>query len=489
MIPFNELQDRLATAWQANHPDSMTEHVVVALPSFSLGESTLAHYASRIPALEHRYLNAVFLLDAIPKSEFVFLSTTAPEPEILDYYFSLLREDRRDSARRRFRNFTVPDASPRPLAEKLLHHPGIIADLRQHFAGRPVFIEPWNVTAHEVAAAEQLHAPINGTSPDLWPLGFKSAGRKIFVKAGVPMPYGHEDISTPAEATSAILDIRAKRPACKGVVIKHDNSGAGDGNIVMRFADKAESPQQVRAQVDALPAWYLADLLAGGIVEELVSGRSFSSPSAQLDVTPLGEVRILATHEQILGGADGQVYMGCKFPAHPDYAADLARHSVKIGEQLAGHGVVGRFSVDFVTAREIAGEWQVYALEINLRKGGTTHPFGALRNLVPGSYDAAAGKWVAADGTNRAYCSTDNMVDDAWQVLSPSAVIRQFREAGLQFDAQTGTGVVLHMLSCLAIDGRFGLTAIGTTPVEADVMFARANDIVNAAPELRGKGR
>jgi hypothetical protein len=39
--------------------------------------------------------------------------------------------------------------------------------------------------------------------------------------------------------------------------------------------------------------------------------------------------------------------------------------------------------------------------------------------------------------------------------------------AGLQFDHQSGTGVALHMLSCLAIDGRFGLTAIGRSPAHA----------------------
>jgi hypothetical protein len=36
--------------------------------------------------------------------------------------------------------------------------------------------------------------------------------------------------------------------------------------------------------------------------------------------------------------------------------------------------------------------------------------------------------------------------------------------AGLRFDPSRRTGVVLHMLSGLAIDGRFGLTAIAETP-------------------------
>ena len=53
--------------------------------------------------------------------------------------------------------------------------------------------------------------------------------------------------------------------------------------------------------------------------------------------------------------------------------------------------------------------------------------------------------------------------------------------AGLQFDPATGTGVVLHMLSCLAIDGRLGLTAIGTSPDHAATLYEAAGRAIAAA--------
>jgi PGM1 C-terminal domain len=90
---------------------------------------------------------------------------------------------------------------------------------------------------------------------------------------------------------------------------------------------------------------------------------------------------------------------------------------------------------------------------------------------VPGRYDTRRGGWVAADGTSRSYCATDNLVDPSWQGLPPAVVIESVAQAGLQFDQRTGTGVVLHMLSCLAIDGRFGLTAIGHTPQHARDLY------------------
>ncbi len=258
-------------------------------------------------------------------------------------------------------------------------------------------------------------------------------------------------------------------------MIKHDDSGAGDGNVVVpvRGSDGVPlSNEAIRDAIAALPAWYLADLSLGGVVEELIAGEEFSSPSVQVDMRPDDSVVVLATHDQILGGPSGQVYMGCRFPANPAYAPELAQHGAAIGAELSSLGATGRCSADFATARDPAGNWSVYALEINLRKGGTTHPYAALRNLVPGHYDPATGRWVTArDRSARAYRSTDNVVDPSWTGRPPASVIAAIAGAGLQFDPEQGTGVVLHMLSCLAVDGRFGATAIGTSREHADELY------------------
>ena len=105
------------------------------------------------------------------------------------------------------------------------------------------------------------------------------------------------------------------------------------------------------------------------------------------------------------------MYTGCRFPADPAYAAVLARHAQAVGERLAHEGARGRLGVDFVAVRR-RRQWDVLAIEVNLRRGGTTHPFTVLRSLVPGRYDVEAGAWVAtADGTARFYSATDNILD------------------------------------------------------------------------------
>ncbi len=475
---FPEIQSQLQTGLAANRPDSSIPHVVVALPSFSVGESLLSHYADRLPALEHRYLLSLFMLPRIESCEIVFVCCEAPSQEVLDYYMSLVPSDRRESMKGRFRLLEVPDGSARSVAAKLLDRPDLIADLRTSLRGQPAFIEPWNVTEYEVELANRLGIPINGTSPDLWPLGFKSSGRRLFAEAGVPIPQGREGVRSTDEVVEATAEIRQRCPNATGVVIKTDDSGAGDGNQIILFSESSSSVD-VRRIVEALPSWYLTDLASGGVVEELVAGAAFASPSVQLDIHPDGQPVVLATHEQVLDGATGQVYVGCRFPASPAYAARIGQYGRAVGEVLARRGAIGRFGVDFAAAQRATGDWEVFALEINLRKGGTTHPYSALRNLVPGHYDVDSGNWMTVDNSLRCYESTDNLVDPRWRGRPPNDVIRTVADAGLQFSPKTRTGVVLHMLSCLAIDGRLGMTAIGVSPGHAAELYAATAELLS----------
>ncbi|MBA2382710.1 MAG: hypothetical protein H0V73_11425 [Chloroflexi bacterium] len=62
MSDYEQLEHSLGSALAANSAGSDVEHVVIALPSYSVSESLLSHDGDRIPALEHRYLNALFML-------------------------------------------------------------------------------------------------------------------------------------------------------------------------------------------------------------------------------------------------------------------------------------------------------------------------------------------------------------------------------------------------------------------------------------------
>jgi hypothetical protein len=480
---FAALQQRLAPAWEANRIGSDVHHVMVVLPSYSIAETLLEHYGERIAPLEHRYLVACLSLPRYRNCEMVFVTCQDPGPDVLDHYFGLLPAEERDQARRRFRLLVVDDPTPRAVARKLLERSDLLEELRSSIGDRLAYIEPWNVGRDEVQLALALDLPLYGTAPELWPLGYKSAGRRLLAEAGVPVPDGVEDVCSVDQAVAAAESIRRRRPGATAVVIKHDDSGSGDGNQVIDLpgpdTEPATARATIRSRIQALPRWYLETLAAGAVVEERIDGEAFASPSVQINIEPSGEVVVFSAHEQVLGGEAGHTYSGCRFPADPAYAGELGRHGVAIGEVLRDRGVLGRLGIDFVATRGPGG-WSLFGLEINLRKGGTTHPFAVLRHLVRGNHDPATGALRKPGGPAKYYCASDNLVDPAWTGLAPGAVIKAVDTAGLTFDRARGSGVVLHMLSCLAVDGRFGLTAIGDSPEQAADLYEATGAVVGA---------
>ena len=93
----------------------------------------------------------------------------------------------------------------------------------------------------------------------------------------------------------------------------------------------------------------------GGIVEERIVGEELLSPSVQLRARPDGSVELLSTHDQLLGGASGQSYLGCLFPADPAYSRLISEPAQRIGDRLAAAGALGRFAIDFVVVKDETG--------------------------------------------------------------------------------------------------------------------------------------
>jgi hypothetical protein len=230
---------------------------------------------------------------------------------------------------------------------------------------------------------------------------------------------------------------------------------------------------------------YLAQLAQdGGIVEERVTGGEIRSPSVQLRVTPLGEVELLSTHDQLLGGPSGQSYLGCRFPADFGYAQAISREAERIGERLAQEGVLGRFAVDFVVVRDGSGAWTPYAIEVNLRKGGTTHPFLTLQFLTDGRYDPVTALFTAPSGREKHLVATDHLESDLLRGLTVDDLFDIAVRNRLHFDQARQTGIVFHMMSALTELGRVGLTAVADSREQADAAYRRAERVLleEAAP-------
>ncbi len=490
---FAELQKRLRALWPSVSLRSIgdVERTVVVVHSISMDVPD--QLIPVFPAYEERFLCLVLSLLRSPRSRVVYVTSQPILPRLVDYYFGLVPELDTPRARSRFSVVSLVDGRNEPLTRKLLARPGAIERIRG-LIGQPelAILLPFATSPDEVELAVRLGIPLYGADPALEWLGTKSGSRRVFDEEGVAHARGF-DVGGERDVLRALRELRSSNPALATAVLKLDRGVSGLGNALVdvdaalssgSLGDALELEDTELEAGDYLPA--LAD--QGGIVEERIEGEDFRSPSAQLRISPSGQVEILSTHDQILGGPHAQTYFGCRFPADPEYAALIAADALIVGRRLAREGVIGRAGVDFVAVRGEGG-WESYALEINLRCGGTTHPFMALSTLTDGSYDPLAGEFRSRLGDLKHYVATDHLDSPSYASLTPDDLLDLVAERHLGWDAERETGIALHMVSALAVAGRIGLTAIGDTPPEARALYHELKQALDSVAQRAAETR
>jgi hypothetical protein len=486
---FKHLQAKLPAQFRTVFPDRAAPRTVVVVPSLSIDQDVIAKIAGA-HHYEERMLGMLMLL-RLPRTRLIYL-TSQPIPEaIIDYYLHLLQGVPAQHARDRLTLLSCFDGSPRPLTAKLLERPRLMARLRDAI-GDPAaaHIAAYVVSGLERSLAVQLGIPIYGCDPALQKFGSKSGGRKIMREAGVPIPDGIEDLADETGIAAGLAALKSRDPGLRRAVVKLNDGFSGEGNALFRF-DGAPTGSALDAWIAArLPqlafeargmTWdaYLAKAREmGAIVEAFVEGEEKRSPSVQFRIDPFGEIEFVSTHDQVLGGPGGQVYLGCRFPADEAYRLAIQTEGAKVARLLAGRGVLGRFGVDFVSVRQ-GDAWRNYGIEINLRKGGTTHPFLMLQFLTGGRYDSATGLFRTPSGQPRFYYASDNLESPRYRGLTPADLVDIAVLNGLHYDGTTQEGVVFHLIGALSEFGKLGVVCVGSSPDRALALYRRTVDILD----------
>lgn len=479
---FERLKPRLQHMWQTLLFRDEEAYTSVVVPSLTLEQSELRKIAG-VSFYEERLL---FLLIRLrnPRARMVYVTSQPVHPMILDYYFQFLQGIPASHARSRLTLLCAYDASPRSLTEKILERPRLIERIRDGIQDPSrAYLTVFNSTVRERQLAVLLGIPMNGVDPMLNDLGTKSGSRKVFREAGVELPAGYEDLKTRKEVEKALVELKRERPSMKRAVVKLNDSFSGEGNAIFRYPE-AGGPKSVSEGIEKLefsvatetvPTYMEKYESMGGIVEEFLEAPEKQSPSAQLRVSPQGEVVVISTHDQILGGPSGQVFLGCSFPAHDDYRMPITDAGLAIGHVLAEKGVVSRFGIDFlVTRNEPEERWKIHALEINLRMGGTTHPYLALQFLTGGQLDPRTGRFLSLSGHAKYYRATDNLFSEMYRGLLPEDLIELLTNNRLHYSHGSESGVLFHLIGAVSQFGKFGMTAIANSRAEVDDLYGRA---------------
>jgi hypothetical protein len=460
----------------------------VVVPSLTLDQAELTKLEGASFYEERMLFLLIRLRD--PRARVVYVTSQPVHPMILDYLLQLLLGIPASHARARLTMLCAHDASPRSLTEKILERPRLIERIRASIPNTArAYLSVFNSTPLERKLAVLLDIPLSGVDPRLAELGTKSGSRRIFREAGVACPAGFEDLRDEHDALNGLIELRQQRPAIRRAVVKLNDSFSGEGNAVLDYpptlsraaVERAFRRLKFVARSETRESYFQKFARGGGIVEEFIEGRESRSPSAQLRTSPEGGVQSLSTHDQILGGDTGQIFLGCRFPADDGYRREVQEAGIRVGTVLERYGAISRYAVDFMATRDDPGEpWRLHAIEINLRLGGTTHPFLALRFLCGGDVDQKSGLYHSTSGRLKYYRATDNLQSARYHGLLPEDLIELVTINQLNFNYRDETGVLFHMIGALSQYGKLGLTAIGNSHEEADALYQRALEVLEA---------
>jgi len=500
-LSFSALQAQLQPEWGQATAAQGPDVDVLMVPSLSMDQSQIdlvtgAHH------YEERQLFALIRLRD-PGVRMVYVTSKPIADLVVDAVLELLPGVPTSHARRRLHLFDTDDASNRPLTAKLLERPALLARMAELLRPGRSFISCFVVSDLEKQLSERLQVPLLGTDPALGYWGSKAGSRELFARCGVPHPPGSPLVHNLDDLSEAAASLWEAQPELRQLVVKLNAgfSGAGNAPLALEPLQLAthsgrERRQALRQALEQLPMpsphWRTLLGQQGALVEAwLQGGEALRSPSVQGTIHPGGPagrpaVEVLSTHEQLLGGASGQTYLGCQFPADAGYRLELMRHGQAVGEALAAEGALERYAVDFI-ARRFGDHWDLQAIEVNLRQGGTTHPYMALSAITSGALDPETGLYRSPTGVPLHYQATDNLCDPRLRGLLPIDLIDIVAEAGLHYDPAQLRGSVFHLLGCLSEFGKLGMTCIGRSPEQAAAVYAATEAELLRAASQRGR--
>lgn len=447
----------------------------VIVPSMSFDKKLL----DGIEGIEHYELRSFWeILRVKRKNTFVtFISSEPVSLDIWNHFIEVFNLSEEEVSRIFF--IKCPRVNNElSLSKNLLMNKRCIEQIKKSFKSENVLLEAFVSTEGEQNLASALGIPTWYGHPQMNYFHTKS-GNRFLVGSEVLMPKGIADLYSKESVLKALIQIKNQDPECSAFMVKLNFGVSGQGNMKViinenNWNDLGESKKRLIAERSFLNGDLFNNSMSvasfeeriveeGAVVEQFVRGELVDSPSAQVMVTPDG-VELISTHRQILDSF-GQKFIGGEYPCDQSYVEKISEMALLIGKKLKKFKVYGVSSVDFLLSR-INGKVECFVIELNIRKGGTTHPFMLSNFAIDLEGKFKKGLLLSKNNTHYVYRSNDNFYPCKITAPKVSDLMIKSKKASILFNKKVKKGVIFHLLNAYTDFGKVGYTVLAPTKSE-----------------------
>ena len=268
-LSFRELQSSLQPQWSSDCSAKRLELDVLMVPSLSVDRSQIALVAGAHHYEERQLFSLMRLRN--PGVRIVYATSKPLAELVVDAVLELLPGVPASHARRRLHLVDADDASDRPLTEKLLERPALLARIAELLRPGRSFINCYVVGPLEKQLSERLQIPLLGTDPALGYWGSKAGSRELFQRCGVPHPAGSPLMFNLDDLSEVTAELWESLPQLARCVVKLNEGFSGEGNAPLALAplllaekSAAERRRCLRSALEhlAMPVAHWQPLLA-----------------------------------------------------------------------------------------------------------------------------------------------------------------------------------------------------------------------------------
>ncbi|XP_048255584.1 IQ domain-containing protein H-like isoform X2 [Haliotis rufescens] len=556
---FKMRSKKFASSWDRI---KMSKRVVIHLPSLGLIQSirdSIHEFGIRQNTQMARLCD---IRD--PNVDVIFVSPVPLSDETLQYYFKLLGlksavdsgvvEDQCDMAERY--KIIVPEAIKSfpthrmCLATLLRYSPETLKRIKNLIRGREAFIVTGIPHKDDLAVADILDVPILSPEPDVAHLySTKSGSKRIFNSAGVDVPPGEYDIYSLGQLHECLAQLVTENLTVKRWLFKLDDEFDGRGiaycdiagylkchNWALkeshRYGEKwskkwaqeaayikihAEIPDVLSEHgtpinTDIYKTWdtFLEAFLSqGGVIEACPPSESITCVTVDMMIEPSGVINILTCGDQIHAETPFSCW-GLSLPQSSIEPDTLNTACYKVAEACKSRGIVGYYTIDFVTF--IDGktmEQRLWALDLSLRYSDTLAMFQLVCYVTAGSLDTDThtlnvspsktdkkpkrrrlhGQEEDSPSSTRYAVMSTHLLHTNLAVVHYSVFFQMCRAHGIGYDIKEKQGTVFTLVDSFNRE-RLGMLTIGDNLQGGLATFARNMSVIHqeiSAPNMQGK--